>query len=107
MWLESVSVGHVSEGQLHATEDWVITGLPAHSPKELARRVALRDPAYRLHLDFILVRVLSRMARDGRTAKIGDYLSSKLSHLAPRIAWLLSLVPDHPDEAHWADLETK
>jgi hypothetical protein len=107
MWLESVSVGHVSEGHLHATEDWVITGLPAHSPKELARRVALRDPAYRLHLDFILVRVLSRMARDGRTAKIGDYLSSKLSHLAPRIAWLLSLVPDHPDEAHWADLETK
>jgi len=106
-WLASVGVGHVSKGNLHATEDWVVSGLSAHSPKELARRVAFRDPAYRLHLDFILVRVLSRMARDGRTAKIGDYLSTKLSHLAPRLAWLLSLVPDHPGDAHWADLENK
>lgn len=106
-WLEFLGVVRRREKHLEATEDWVTTALPAHTPIDLARRVAFRDPAYRLHLDFILGRVLSRMARDGRTAKVAEYLSAKLSQLAPRLAWLLSLVSDHRTEAHWSDLENR
>lgn len=106
-WLQFLGVGRVEAGRLHATEHWITSGLSAHSPRELVRRVAFRDPAYRLHLDFILVRVLSRMARDGRTAKIGEYLTTKLSHLAMRLAWLFSLVPDPRSDVYWSDLENK
>jgi hypothetical protein len=98
---EAVSVGPDN------TEKFEPPALPAHTPKDLARRVAFRDPAYRIHLDLILARVLSRMARDGRTTKIDDYLSGKLAHLTPRLAWLLSLVPDPLADAHWSDLENK
>lgn len=106
-WLEFLGVARAHGKRLQATEDWVAGALPAHTTKDLARRVAFRDPAYRLHLDFILARVLARMARDGRTAKISDYLAGKLSHLAPRLAWLLSLVPDPRADAQWSDLEDK
>ncbi len=106
-WLEFLGVGHRSGKDVQATEDWITGALPAHSAKDLARRVAFRDPAYRLHLDLILVRVLSRMARDGRTAKLDEYLSGKLSLLTPRLAWLLSLVPHALVETHWSDLENK
>jgi len=99
-WLEAIGVAEVIDGELHVREEWVMSALPAKNARDLVRRTAFRDTRYRLHLDFLLARVLAKMARDNRMVKVEEYLTTKLSRFAPRFAWLLSQLnePTNPDQ---------
>lgn len=89
-WLEAIGVADQVGDCLVARADWLLAAFPAHGTRDLIRRVAFLDPAYRLHLDMLLGRVLVSMARDQRLAKVEEYLTAPLSPVAPRLAWLLS-----------------
>lgn len=88
-WLEAVGIGDWVGDSLVARADWLASAFPARGERDLLRRVAFLDPAYRLHLDILLGRVLVSMARDQRMAKVEEYLTGQLSPIAPRLAYLL------------------
>jgi hypothetical protein len=88
-WLEAVGIGNWVGDSLVARADWLTSAFPARGERDLLRRVAFLDPAYRLHLDILLGRVLVSMARDQRMPKVEDYLTGQLSPIAPRLAYLL------------------
>ena len=90
LWLKAIGVADVIGEELQAREEWVGTAFPARDPRDLVRRTAFRDPAYRHHLDSLLGEVLVRMGRDDRLAKVEEYLTKQLSRFAPRFALLLS-----------------
>jgi hypothetical protein len=101
-WLEAIGVVRHLECGLVARADWLASAFPARGERDLVRRVAFLDPAYRLHLDVLLARVLVSMARDRRLAKVEEYLTGPLTALAPRLAHLLpqpELNGDRPDSA--------
>jgi hypothetical protein len=88
-WMEAVGIGDWVGDSLVARADWLASAFPARGERDLLRRVAFLDPAYRLHLDILLGRVLVSMARDQRMAKVEEYLTGQLSPIAPRLAYLL------------------
>jgi hypothetical protein len=101
-WLEALGVVSRLECGIVARADWLASAFPARGERDLVRRVAFLDPAFRLHLDILLARVLVSMARDRRLAKVEEYLTGPLTALAPRLAFLLSqpeLNGDRPDSA--------
>src|SRR2546423_1542309 len=87
-WLEALAVADRVGDCLVARGDWLASTFPARGERDLLRRVAFLDPAYRLHLDALLARVLVSMARDQRMAKVEEYLTGPLTALAPRLAYL-------------------
>jgi hypothetical protein len=101
-WLQAIGVADQARDCLVARADWLLAAFPAHGTRDLLRRVAFLDPAYRLHLDILLGRVLVSMACDQRLAKVREYLTGSLSSAAPRLAWLLSqpeLSGERPDSS--------
>ena len=107
LWLQAICVGELIDGDLHVREEWVASTLPAKNARDLVRRTAFRDAAYRLHLDLLLARVLAKMARDHRMAKVEEYLTTTLICFAPRFAWLLSQLSDPANLDEWDILQNR
>jgi hypothetical protein len=90
-WLLRIGVAWPSDppGWLIADLAWLRAALPATTETDLLRKAAVRDVAYRLHLDLLVGRVLSEVGHSGRWGRLTELLRGPLNGYAPRFVQLL------------------
>ncbi|MDM4018183.1 hypothetical protein [Roseiconus lacunae] len=72
------------------TQSFLRTALPAADKTDLLRRVVIRDPQYRLHIDLSLCSVIHAVAVAERWQRLEELLFGACQTLAPRFGQLLS-----------------
>jgi hypothetical protein len=93
-WLLRIGVAWPSDppGWLIADLAWLRAALPATTETDLLRKAAVRDVAYRFHLDLLVGRVLSEVGHSGRWGRLTELLRGPLNGYAPRFVQLLELL---------------
>lgn len=90
-WLLSIGVAQRSDEPdwLAPTNQFIADSLPSQNAFDLVRRVAVRDPMYRLHLDWSLITVIHAVAAAERWRRLEEILFDSCRAVAPRLMQLL------------------
>ena len=90
-WLLSVGVAVRTDGGswMFPTDAFLRDALPAQDALDLLRRVAVRDPMYRFHLDLSLLSVIHAVASAERWRRLEELLFDSCRAIAPRLIQLL------------------
>lgn len=90
-WLRSVGVADREDDALWMwpTYAFLADTIPAQDGLDLVRRVAVRDPLYRLHLDLSLIFVIHAVAVTERWRRLDEILFGTCRVVAPRLMQLL------------------
>ena len=104
-WLLRAGVAVEDQGALRAHPDWLSCALPCRDGAELLTRTALRDPAYRRHVDGMVAAVCAEIGRTGRWGRLEGLLSGPLAPLAPRLASLIATGMPADDPSQWVALD--
>lgn len=91
-YLASVGVAaSVTDGDwMYPTQPFLQHALPARDLNDLVRRVAVRDPLYRLHVDLCLCSVIHSVAISERWNRMEELLFGPCRPIAPRLVQLLT-----------------
>lgn len=85
-----VAAGEGEEEWAWPTQPFLRTALPAADKTDLLRRVVIRDPQYRLHIDLSLCSVIHAVAVAERWQRLEELLFGACQTLTPRFVQLLS-----------------
>jgi len=90
-WLLSVGVAARTDGTiwLSPTHDFLSDVIPARDELDLLRRVTVRDPMYRFHLDLSLISVIHSVAAAERWQRLDELLFNSCRSIAPRLMQIL------------------
>lgn len=99
-YLQSVGVttGDGEDEWTWPTQPFLRNALPAANGTDLLRRVVIRDPQYRLHIDLSLCSVIHAVAIAERWQRLEELLFGACESLAPRFAQLLSWIAEKLDQ---------
>lgn len=91
-YLQNVGVAVVSDQSqwMWPTRQFLRDALPASDSSDLLRRVVVRDPRYRLHIDLLMCRVIHAIAVSERWKRLEELLFGQCQSLAPRLSQLLT-----------------
>jgi len=93
-YLASVGVAaSATNGEwMYPTQHFLQHALPARDGHDLIRRVAIRDPLYRLHVDLCLCSIVHSVAVSQRWRRLEELLFGPCRPVAPRLLQLLTWV---------------
>ncbi|MGE5389787.1 MAG: hypothetical protein ACM3PE_01865 [Deltaproteobacteria bacterium] len=94
-WLTAIGVGESNGERFIAGEEWVCTSLTVRNSLDLLRRLAFRDPGYRLYLDSLLAQVLQGMARADRLEQVEELLGERLRGFALRLVLTMRYLEEY------------
>lgn len=75
---------------MYPTQPFLQHALPARDRDDLIRRVAVRDPQYRLHVDLCLCSIVHSVAVSERWSRMEELLFGRCRPIAPRLLQLLT-----------------
>ena len=75
---------------MYPTQQFLRHAIPARDLNDLVRRVAIRDPLYRLHVDLCLCSVIHSVAISERWSRMEELLFGPCRPIAPRLIQLLT-----------------
>lgn len=96
-YLASVGVAASSTNSewMYPTQPFLQHALPARDRNDLIRRVAVRDPQYRLHVDMCLCSIVHSVAVSERWSRLEELLFGPCRPIAPRLLQLLTWTSRH------------
>ena len=90
-WLSAIGVisdTHEPAGSW-ASPSWLDVSTPAKNKRELLRKVLIRDPLYRLHIDLMVSAVLQAVGASTRWKRFEELLHGAFGVFCPRFVSLL------------------